>query len=182
MLFRITDKRESDAGASLIELALILPVVMILIAGLVDIGFKINRVKTISTAARHAARIAASHSKSLSVVVPCGSPLALACDPGDSPTPIATTTVTGVAHHAACNFLRSAGYSAEDWRVIVDRPKRDNRSEDGPGEAISATGNFFVASVQVERLENKCLICYDQIFQMLHPRSTSSFVLEGACS
>ena len=171
----------SERGVSILELALILPVALILIAGLIDIGIKINRVKTVATAARHAARIAASHSKSLSSIAACGDPISLACAAADNPVQSSSTTGTGVPHDAACNFLRSANYNSEDWRVIVQRPTDIGAVEDGFGESVDANRKFYLVSVQVERLENKCLVCYDQIFKMLYPRSSSSFVLEGMC-
>jgi hypothetical protein len=50
--------RRSDRGASLIETALVLPLLLLLVGGIVDFGFAFNNYITITNAAREGARYA----------------------------------------------------------------------------------------------------------------------------
>ena len=51
-------KRRSDSGAELIELAIVLPILLIVVAGIVDFGFLFQRYEAITNAAREGARVA----------------------------------------------------------------------------------------------------------------------------
>jgi Flp pilus assembly protein TadG len=53
-----TRRLGSEHGAELIELALVLPILLLVIAGIVDFGLVIQRYLTITNAAREGARIA----------------------------------------------------------------------------------------------------------------------------
>jgi len=47
-----------DRGAELIELAIVFPILMLLVAGMVDFGFLFQRYETVTNAAREGARVA----------------------------------------------------------------------------------------------------------------------------
>jgi Flp pilus assembly protein TadG len=49
---------ESDAGSELVELALALPLVLLVIAGVIDFGFLFQRYEVVTNAAREGARMA----------------------------------------------------------------------------------------------------------------------------
>ena len=51
-------RRRSDSGAELIELALVLPILLIVIAGIIDFGFLFQRYEAVTNAAREGARLA----------------------------------------------------------------------------------------------------------------------------
>ena len=51
-------RRRSDSGAELIELAIVLPILLIVVAGIVDFGFLFRRYEAITNAAREGARVA----------------------------------------------------------------------------------------------------------------------------
>jgi Flp pilus assembly protein TadG len=48
----------SDSGAELIELAIVLPILLIVVAGIIDFGFLFHRYEVITNAAREGARMA----------------------------------------------------------------------------------------------------------------------------
>jgi Flp pilus assembly protein TadG len=50
--------RSGERGAELIELALVLPILLILVAGIVDFGFLFQRWEVVTNAAREGARVA----------------------------------------------------------------------------------------------------------------------------
>jgi Flp pilus assembly protein TadG len=50
--------RDSERGSALVEFAIVLPLVLVLIAGVVDFGFLFQRYEVITNAAREGARLA----------------------------------------------------------------------------------------------------------------------------
>ena len=51
-------RRRSDSGAELIELAIVLPILLVVVAGIVDFGFLFQRYEAVTNAAREGARVA----------------------------------------------------------------------------------------------------------------------------
>jgi Flp pilus assembly protein TadG len=58
ILRRLGGLGRDDRGAELIELAMIFPILMLLVAGMVDFGFLFQRYEVVTNAAREGARIA----------------------------------------------------------------------------------------------------------------------------
>ena len=55
---RLRRRAAGDAGAELIELALVFPILLLLVAGIVDFGFLFQRYEVVTNAAREGARVA----------------------------------------------------------------------------------------------------------------------------
>jgi hypothetical protein len=163
-------KLHSEQGISILELAIILPVMLLLIAGMIDMGFSMSRVKSVVSASRQAARVASSHSKLLSAAVACGTPVQRNCAELD-PLPV-SASVTDIASHAACSYLNENAPPREAW--IVEVPTPVEIFEDG--------SSFFTTSVSVTYEGRNCFICMHQLVTTFEPRSRSSFVLEAPCS
>ena len=51
-------RRRSERGAELIELAIVLPILLIVVAGIIDFGFLFQRWEAVTNAAREGARVA----------------------------------------------------------------------------------------------------------------------------
>ena len=49
---------QSDSGSELIELAIVLPILLIIVAGVIDFGFLFQRFEAVTNAAREGARVA----------------------------------------------------------------------------------------------------------------------------
>ena len=161
----------SERGASMLELAVILPVVLTLVAGLVDVGLKISTVKSVALAARHGARIASSHSRTVIYPPPCGPRIEEICSGESQAQVITSESVTAVARDAACNYLRSTDMDPADWKITVAEPF----------EISEGGGKFAMATVSISRASSQCWVCYDRFFTSLRPESRSSFVLETEC-
>ena len=58
-LSRVTGRLRSDRGAELIEFALVLPVLLLVLGGILDMGFLFNNYAVVTNAAREGARMAA---------------------------------------------------------------------------------------------------------------------------
>ncbi len=172
---------KNERGVSLLELALLLPVVVLLVAGLVDFGFKVNSVKQVNDAARHAARITASHARR--VLQQTGN-RALCSLPDDPFAPVAGIcsqkteqpislgdSIAETAFKSGCNAIITAGLNPEQWQVTaaVQNKKEDNIP-------------FLSIRVDISRIGQDCIICYENIFQGFVAKGTSEFVLEEPCA
>jgi Flp pilus assembly protein TadG len=58
ILRRLIRRGSDERGAELIELAIVFPILMLLVAGMVDFGFLFQRYETVTNAAREGARVA----------------------------------------------------------------------------------------------------------------------------
>ena len=54
----ITRSRREDSGAELIEFALVVPLLLLLVVGIIDFGFMFQRYEVVTNAAREGARLA----------------------------------------------------------------------------------------------------------------------------
>ena len=172
-----------DHGASLVELAIILPLIFAFIAALVDFGFKINSIKQISAAARQAARIAASHSRrvrlQLKTPAICSLPGASSavidapCAKADQQKLMVNDSVAAAGRKSACSALAAAGFQPEQWRVQSSVSSGKNATEDKQ--------DFYMARVGISRIGRDCLICYDRIYEAFEARTVSEFMLEEPC-
>jgi Flp pilus assembly protein TadG len=68
MLRHGTDARRDDRGAAAVEFALILPLLVMLIVGMIQFGFVFNAYITVTHAAREGARMAAVNAFSVAAV------------------------------------------------------------------------------------------------------------------
>ena len=165
-----------ELGASLVELAIILPLAVLFIAGMVDLGYRINSLRVVSTAARHGARVAAGHARLLSNLAACGNPVAVSCaGPIEhiNNTP-ATNPVTLVAQQSACNYLRATkNFDAGQWQVRTE--VMQNLSEP-PGDPRK----FQAVHVSFRQVGG-CIICYANFLTRFIGEGGARFILEGAC-
>lgn len=163
----------------MIELALVLPVIMLLVAGIVDFGFKINSVKQIATVARHAARIASSHPRRVLLLT---EQRALCSSPSENresgPCPVEPMTavmtndsVAGVAYKTACSSLATERMDPSVWNVTSEVR---STIEDG--------SQFTAVHVAIERIGRDCLICYDRLYEIFQAKTESEFLVEEPCS
>ncbi len=163
----------TENGVGILELAIILPFFLVLLAGVIDIGSKIKTDKIITSASAYGARIAAAHSHGPAGGKACGVPATIVCPGGPNEMQIPPAApVAEAAAIAACNFIRSSNLKPNEWEVTPSV----NRS------AIEDGASFFTVSVKVEAALETCLFCYDGIFKALHPQSVSMYVLENACA
>jgi Flp pilus assembly protein TadG len=73
-MFRITRSRSQHRGQALVETALILPLFLVLLLGVVDMGRAVWATTSLASAAREAARFAIVHGGAVSTVCPVGPP------------------------------------------------------------------------------------------------------------
>ncbi len=93
-----------DEGVEAVEFALVVPVLLMLIAGIVNLGFAFNAATVVTTAARDAARAASLGAQSASAVIGAAR-TDLVSLPGGATTPV---TVTCQRTGSTCDFTAVA--------------------------------------------------------------------------
>ena len=165
----------AEGGASLIELAIILPLAVLLISGMVELGYRINSLRIVANAARHGARVASAHSRRVTAPIVCGAVRTANCG-GASViiNPTAASPVTLVAEQAACNFLRNTrNIDPAQWQVrsevvTMSEPIGDPRPP------------FQVVTVALNQTSG-CLIC-GTLLRPFIGEAGARFILEGDCA
>ncbi len=173
------NSNQKELGSTLVELAMLLPIIGFLIAGIFTYGSGLREIQVIHTAAREGARITASQTRKVS---------GMRCDDPANPvwnipcngtaTELQVTnadTAAAVARKSACNYIQSASLDASAWDVI---PSIETVADSGDSKS------FQGVRVQVtRRVDSKpCILCFNQLFASLTQRGESFFILEGSCS
>ena len=171
---------KQQRGVSLLELALILPLIVIFITGIIDYGTGIRTVKRLSFAAKTGARYAASQSASGTFA--CGAAVSGSCQgSGD--------TVTGLGKWAACESLNEAGLTGDDWEVEVEVADAANAGLLQPSLSNPSGQVVRVTAKRRADAGRFCIVCADQILSSFGSnspdssviKSVSTFALEGSC-
>ena len=187
-----------EQGISLLEFAIILPVIFLLVAGLIDYGQLIREMNTLSLVARDAARTAASHARVArnstpgEVQVPCDNAASslnsLACnapvtqlairqyDPGD--TVHTPDSVALAAKKAACLGIQSAKLDAANFDVT---PSIVDNDYETPGDSTSFAPQEIRLHIQIKPGARNCLLCWGNLLAGVPLQADSVFVLEDRC-
>lgn len=168
-------KRDDSRGAILVEAAIIVPLAIFIIAGILDLGHLFQESTIVYQASRAGARTGGAQTAKKTPQVMaywCGPASDVPIDPircdvvlGETPpwdslpgTPFQRVPlVSGL--FMACHYLREAGLEPAEWRVRVQGPYR--RTED--------TSEMNWLSVAVERSESgrRCLFCIQQFLESI---------------
>lgn len=118
-------QRDADGGQAIVEFALILPVLLLLILGLINVALAIEQENTLANAAREGARYAIVHgSTATSPIGPCSS--------------CTNATVTSIVANAAV--------SVPSVSVTIDYP--DSSNDRGNRVSVDATAPFVPIPAQ----------------------------------
>ncbi len=165
----------STHGASLTEFAIVLPILLVVISGVVDYGLSLQRLAVISTAAREGARAAAAYSLEDGDSGKPGFPERFCpgtfrppdqkyCNlnsPAYANCESRPNTLECLAQNTAENFLSSAGLHVDDWEVSTETCIA---AEPPPsaGEVPDPPGSFKAVRVSIHRRPGikPCIICY----------------------
>jgi Flp pilus assembly protein TadG len=122
-------KRENSKGQTLIEMALITPVVILMVAGVIHFGAALNAHQIITNAAREGARIGTQVGGTASVMQQtvtdiCSnaglntSRLSVQASPGTGPSNPSTVTVTYVFQSTLDQFFQTSGLTLQAQCVM----------------------------------------------------------------
>lgn len=183
----------------MIELAFMLPLILILVLGVIDFGLGTSEAKQVALSSKAGARFAASQSAQ----VDSGSPLILPCNPsidlattscqaivGGGFSTAITDTVGYMAKWAACDSLRKAGLDLSHYDVFVDIENASVPLEPAAYDSSVSSGTVG-QTVRVETRRSPsapdfCFICIEGFFRSGNQSSliasSSTFALEGTCA
>ena len=164
--------RNGEKGASFIEAAISIPLLLLLTAGLVDIG-NLERKKLLSLDAIHfASRAAGAHAFNNPATAGCGSVLGninnyVVCNNANYTNP----TVHELAIQTACEYYTQNSEDAADWQVSA---QTQELTFDGVG--------MFVLHISTEWIKTPtCVACWEALFDSKKIASEQHFLVE-ACS
>lgn len=175
-------QRYQSQGSVLVETAVIFPLVLLIIAGIIDLGYVFQQSTVIYQASRAGARTAGSMTAKLSPTATaawCGATAAELVGSGGCATVLggnfpndAIPLRSGM--YMACHYLREAGFEPTDWRVEFKGPV--TRIED-PG-LNQVQMRWLEVKVQRAHTAQKCLFCLQDQFESLILDETSFFPVQ----
>jgi len=177
--------RAHDQGSILIEAAVIIPIVIAIIAGILDFGYVYQQGAVIYQASRAGARTAGAQTadKTGAVITywctaNAAAPTAWAsCDgilSGNFPPlphggdPIDLPLQSGL--FMSCHYLAAAGLTPADWETSITAPIR------GVEDTYQST--WIKLTVRRRTSAKKCLLCLQQQFEGLILLETSTFPVQ----
>jgi|GEM_PF-2069118 len=144
---------ELDRGGVLTELAILIPLIILMTGGLIDLGKMIRESNVLVEASRHGARSGGALVNAQ--VNWCTGSVADLVDVPCSPIPRHGTPLqTSVAR--SCDYIESAGLSRADWQVSVSRSLMAD-------EDLALPITVFGLRVQIGQnpaSNSRCLLCW----------------------
>ena len=156
----------NEAGVSALEFALVLPLIVILITGVVQLGNAYHQLQVLHEALRQGARVAVDLSK-------------------PAPAAVACASLSNAAKTASREYLHQSGLYPDTgitdankmpWTISVKSIPTTARTEGG------VTVYFIEMSGQKNSKVNSCLFCANGFLANVLPSSKASFAIRGTCS
>jgi hypothetical protein len=163
-----------ERGVSIMEFALILPLLVLLLGVSIDISFRVRSLNDINTAAQRGVRAASTYTVGTAATCPApGSPIVVT-DHGVCPntpglaTIDASMTAAQVARLTSCNYLEEHKYDSTNWATTT---KIGYKLIDGT----------FFATIEVELREQNadCVVCFQRFAQLVKIDADASSGLQG---
>jgi TadE-like protein len=160
MSYRFTQAKSLERGAALLELALVLPLLLLMAVGVVNFGTALREKQIIIEAARYGARRAAAEGK------PCDSSGTFErCDQVLANIP-STLEVRGLGMYYACQSLDEGRLTPNDWEVNSD---------------IDTTGIMPAVSIHIQRAVPVSLFV-STLMGPTFPAISGTFICREDCS
>lgn len=161
-------RERTSRGAVMVEFAIALPLLMLMLSGVANLGSMLWQIQQFSDAARHGARIAANRSND-SIL---GSP---------RPCSVGTDSLTFIAQQAAQSYINTNNLDPMNWwedpvATIVSGGWSDGATDFPNSSFIQVEISTNTAVTQ------NCVICYSNILSYLDISVRSVFLVEGACT
>ncbi len=169
MFLLISTNDNSEKGVAMLELAITLPVLLLLIALIFTSGIAYREVGVAVDAVRYATRVGDTKSWDYPDY----------CNSGDVSTPQSCTAAIANAANslqeevvaAACNYVVASGGGSNDWNVT------------SVSTALTE-GGLTVNSINatLSRADGLCFFCIGGAVTFLFGSAESSFIAEGPCT
>ena len=154
-----------EQGSALVEAALMLPILILFIAGLVDLANSLDYRRVVSTATRHGARVAGALSHDSNVL--CTSDASISATSCASAP--AGTDILDKAVRATCDYIERDKGNLDKFMIEAEASTIDHNGNSYRAVNIStktAPGAF-------------CFFCPFNGFQSREIGDSSTFILEG---
>lgn len=166
--------RLDESGVSIMEFALILPLLVLLLGVSIDISLRIRSLNDINTAAQKGVRAASSYTVGTAATCPNPGSAILVTQHGTCPDAPglaqidASMTAGEVARLTSCNYLESHGYDSTNWGVTTKIGYK------------SISGTFFaVIEVELREQSADCAVCFQRFAQLIKIDADASSSLQG---
>jgi hypothetical protein len=170
--------RAIQRGAAAVEAAILLPILVLLVSGLIDAGFVLKRSTTALMASRAAARAESVVNHSLTSTSPAPIPCGPTSCAGDC-----SGSAFSTGHRAACDYLRNdlgGQYEPEDWIVSL-QPSDVIDPLIGWVSGPPGFRAYRTVRVTVQRDPSKraCIACFVPNFQTTGVSGESTYLLHN---
>lgn len=161
-------KRGNQGGAVMIEFAIALPLLMLMISGVANLGSMLWQIQQFSDAARHGARIAANRSNDAP---------ARSCSNLGDPNSLAYIARQASMNYINGNNLDNMGWWDDPIPSIVSVSWSDGATR----FPQSGAANYIKVRIQTSATTTNCVLCYGNMLSYLNVGVESLFLVEGAC-
>lgn len=152
----------------MVEFAIALPLLLLMLSGVANLGSMLWQIQQFSDAARHGARIAANRSNDSlgGFARPCSG--------------ASSESLTSIATSAATDYINQNNLNPMSWwsaptAAIVSGGWSD-------GSTPFPTSNFVQVQISTNTAVTKnCVLCYSNVLSYLDISVRSVFLVEGAC-
>ncbi len=180
--------RHDCRGSVLVEAAIVLPLAIFIIAGILDLGHIFQQSTVIYQASRAGARTAGAQTAkqsgpNLAYWCSNGAPIGGTgrCDQildGDFGVPDGPNIPSKSGLYMACHYIREAGLNPTDWEATVNGPVR--QVED-PTDLQNQTAMAWLSvTVRPSPSADRCLFCIQQQINAILLDETSFFPVQCA--
>lgn len=164
-------------GGVLVECAIIIPLLVLVVGGIVDLAILMRESDIVIEAARHGARLGAAQSLDDLLCID-GGVVSCACVstppllPGCSPANPVERTIA----ESACEYLAGADFNLPDWKVSISRISDALDQNVFDDESIPV--NLAQVRVIQDDARKRCLFCWQAALRSVVVKGESTFELE----
>jgi Flp pilus assembly protein TadG len=165
-------------GAAALEAALLLPILILIVSGLIDAGFVLKRSTTALMASRAAARAESVVNHELASSTPALTP----CTPTSCASDCAGSGFS-TGHRAACDYLRNdlgGQFDPDDWIVSLT-PSDEIEARIGwvSSPPVSRFQRTVRVTVQRDPSKRACVACFVPTFNSTGVIGESTYLLHN---
>lgn len=163
----------NERGVSLFELALVLPFLLLLIFGALEIAMKINLMQLIAAATQEGVKVASSYKPAPPRTVSCpnlgfATTVSKVCNKGAVEKISGDASLSTVARVSSCNYLKQQDLDASNWLVTTTIKFKQF---DGK--------KFPIIELSMTERKPSCIFCAEKVISVIPSDSSAEMSLPG---
>ncbi len=160
---------DNEKGVSTLELAIALPLFIVIIFGTIQISTRINSLQAVSAAANEGVKTASIYSNEINSCPTSDTFQITKCKSDSTREAIPSNpSLEEVANISTCNYLVDQGLNASNWQVAT---RVFNQVENGK--------NFPVIELNLKEIKKVCSFCIGQVSTFITNDSQASMSVNG---